>query len=131
MANPLQHISNYFIGTEVHEDYKQDRDLYREIYKDPKELKREIRKSKINEGIDLFLMKAVPNAIDIASIAHAIISKSPPYGLALGELWRNMLTLRYHVFRENEKTSREGTGEDIELGKEISPIKRQELSDKL
>jgi len=85
MSKLIKYISEYFLGTETRKFYSDEKKFYREFITDEKDLTKFLRNSKICEGSDLVFGKIIPNLIDIATITHSLITKSPPYGLLAGE----------------------------------------------
>lgn len=88
MAKMLEYLGEYFLGTETRKLYREERKWYWEFATDSKDLQKLLRLSKIEEKADLVVGKLIPNIIDIGAIICSLITKSPPYGLILGEGFR-------------------------------------------
>ena len=85
MSKLLKYISEYFLGTETIKLYRYERSHYREFVTDSNDLRKKLKESKIEEGLELFIGRFIPNLIDIGAIVNSLITKIPPYWLFVGE----------------------------------------------
>ncbi len=140
MRKLLKYLGEYFLGTETRKFYREERSWYREFITDPKDLRKSLRSSRMEEGVDLIAGKIVPNIADIFTLTYSTVTNNPPYGLIFAEALRLNCTINFNKRKRKKEFSRNlsttlfriGDGLNESINKlENSIDKLEDLTDRL
>lgn len=120
----VRFIGEYFIGTEAHRFWKEQRSFYKEYFTDKDFVKKSLRFTKLSETMEILCGRMCPNFIDIAVISNYFVSDKPPYLILVGEGARALWLVVSYINRRRYRELRNTWKKIKEIQKNTEEIRR-------